>query len=143
MSVKDGKRFPFYHHSQVNSVNGSIHYPCWKLYGDFRPKETYSSPNCPDVLLQVGGQEPQPKGPQFDQGGPDDPGHGSNIEEGWGEEQTFETPLDNCEFEGVCEVAKLLENWSDLPMVGPADHQWSLHCVPNVLSNQGLCKGCV
>ena len=63
--VEDGKRFPFYHHLQVGSVNGSIQYLCWQLYGDFRPKETHSSPNCPNVLLQAGGREPQPKGPQF------------------------------------------------------------------------------
>ena len=44
----------------------------------------------------------------------------------------------------VCEVAKLLENWSDQPLIGPADHQWSLHCVQNVVVHPGTVqKVCV
>ena len=85
----------------MSSDNGSPVYPYWQLYGEFKPEKTHSSPNCPDVLLQVGRQEPRPEGPKFDQGGLDDPGHGNNNGEGWEEEQTLETPLDNCEFEHV------------------------------------------
>ena len=57
-----------------------------------------SSPNCPDVLLEVGRQEPWPKGPQFDQGGPlgqgglADHGHGSDIGEGGEEGQIVGNP---------------------------------------------------
>ena len=88
VTVEKEKRFPFYHHSQLCDDNGSTVYPYWQLYGEFKPEKTHSSPNCPDVLLQAGGQEPRPEGPQFDQGGSlgqgglDDPGHGNNNGEG-------------------------------------------------------------
>ena len=53
-------------------------------------------------------------------------------------------PPDDCEFDRVCDMAKFLENWSDRPLNGPADHQWSLQCVQNVVVYPGTVqKVCV
>ena len=54
-----------------------------------------------------------------------DPSHGNNSGAGREKEQEFDPPppLDNCEFERVCKVAKLLESWSDQQVLGPADQQ--------------------
>ena len=69
VTMENGKSFPFFHHSKVPNVNGHMQYPCWQLHGNFEPKTTHVSPNCPDVLLQADRQESRPEGPQFDQVG--------------------------------------------------------------------------
>ena len=71
VTLEKGKSFPFYHQLQVKNANGSPLYPKWQLHGKFKP---FNSPNCPDIWLQVGGQEPRLRGPQLDQGGQFDQG---------------------------------------------------------------------
>ena len=99
---------------------------------------------CPNVLLQEGGQEPCLREPQLSQrgklgqGGPGhDPGHGRNSGVGRGGEQAIETPLAECEFEQVCEVADLVESWADRPTMGVSDQPWSLTSVHNVVVQPG------
>ena len=46
---------------------------------------------------------------------------GSNSGVGRGGEQAIETPLAECEFEQVCEVADLVESWVDRPTNGVSD----------------------
>ena len=70
VTMENGKNFAFFHHSRVPNVNGHVQYPRWQLHGNFAATTPHVSPNCPDVLLQAGGQESWPEGPQFDQGGP-------------------------------------------------------------------------
>ena len=66
VTLEKGKSFPFYHQSQVKNANGCTLYPKWQLHGKFKP---FNSPNCPDVLLQEGGQEPRLREPQLAQRG--------------------------------------------------------------------------
>ena len=82
--------------------------------------------NCSNLLLQEGGPDPHLRGAQLDQGGHLDQGgqtdqgglgcdhgHGNNGRAGKGKEHENETPLVERECEQVCEIAKLLEVWSD------------------------------
>merc|ERR1711994_1019967 len=150
--MENGKNFPFFNLMQVSSINGHVQYPRWQLHGNFAANTPHVSPNCPDVLLQVGGQESGPEGSQFDQGGPlgqgrlDDRGHGNDIGEGGEEGQIVgNPPPEECEFERVCDIAKFLENWSDRALNRPVDQtKVSLECVQNVVVHPGTVqKVCV
>ena len=68
VTLEEGKSFPFYHQLQVRNANGSILYPTWQLWGSFQPLSASDATNCPEILLQEGGQDPNDTGAKADQG---------------------------------------------------------------------------
>ena len=44
---------------------------------------------------------------------------------------------DENDFEHVCEVMNLVENWSERPVQDVAGHKWSMRCVENVVVQPG------
>ena len=67
--IEKGKSFPFYNQLQLEGENSNIQYPRWQLWGEFRLPNSYITTNCPDSLLQEGGDGPHLEGPQIDQEG--------------------------------------------------------------------------
>ena len=69
------------------------------------------------------------------QGGPTrDRGHEGQK----GEFECEETlPMDENDFEHLCQVVNLVENWSERPVRDATGHKWSMRCVENVVVQPG------
>ena len=148
VTLEQGKRFPFLNHVQVGNENGKMLYPKWELIGDFSLPQPIAANDCQNVLLQAGDQGPEYSGTTLDQGGwlpneggqPTQGGH-TRDRSHEGKEGEVECegnpPVSEDEFEHVCQVLNLVENWSERPARDVAGHKWSMRCVENVVVQPG------